>query len=155
MKSTKGQENHNKRENPTIQQLTTMLSDHKVRPSQQRLMILEYLLTHHNHPSAEMIYNVLLTRVPTLSRATVYNTLNLFLKAGLVKVLDIVENEARYDVITDVHGHFKCSTCGSIYNFRINEDDLKSEDLEGFDIEDKSVYFKGKCPNCLKKSKGV
>ena len=118
-------------------------------------MILEYLLTHHNHPSVDMIYNELLNSVPTLSRATVYNTLNLFLKAGLVKVLDIVENEARYDILTDFHGHFKCNTCGSIYNFCVNDGALASEALKGFAIDDRNVYFKGICPSCLKKSKGV
>ncbi|MZQ96363.1 MAG: transcriptional repressor [Acidaminobacter sp.] len=128
-----------------------MLSVHKVRPSQQRLMILEYLLTHHNHPSVDMIYNELLIKVPTLSRATVYNTLNLFLKAGLVRVLDIVENEARYDILTDFHGHFKCNTCGEIFNFRVIDEALVSEELKGFGIDDKNVYFKGTCPKCLKK----
>jgi len=154
MKSTKKQANHNTRENPTVQQLTTILSNHKVRPSQQRLMILEYLLIHHNHPSVDMIYNELLVRVPTLSKATVYNTLNLFLQAGLVKVLDIVENESRYDIITDFHGHFKCDACGSIYNFQVSEKALVSDELSGFAINNMNVYFKGICPNCLKNQKG-
>jgi len=155
MKATKKQTDGYAHEPPTVQQLTTMLSVHKVRPSQQRLMILEYLLIHHNHPSVDMIYNELLIKVPTLSRATVYNTLNLFLKAGLVKVLDIVENEARYDIFTDFHGHFKCSTCGDIFNFRVSDEALVSEELKGFVVDDKNVYFKGICPKCLKKSKGV
>lgn len=155
MKATKKQTDGYVHEPPTVQQLTTMLSVHKVRPSQQRLMILEYLLTHHNHPSVDMIYNELLIKVPTLSRATVYNTLNLFLKAGLIKVLDIVENEARYDILTDFHGHFKCNTCGNIFNFRVSDEALVSEELKGFVVDDKNVYLKGTCPKCMKKSKDV
>jgi len=155
MKATNKQTEGKAHESPTVQQLTTILSVHKVRPSQQRLMILEYLMNHHNHPSVDMIYNALLIKVPTLSRATVYNTLNLFLKAGLVKVLDIVENEARYDILTDFHGHFKCNACGDIFNFRVSDDVLVSDELKGFVVDDKNIYLKGTCPKCLRKQKDV
>lgn len=137
----------------SIKQLSTILTQRGIRPSQQRLMILEYLMTHRNHPSVDMIYNALLGEVPTLSRATVYNTLNLFLDAGLVKALDIVENESRYDIMTTTHGHFKCKVCGEIFNFGVDETAMDSEDLSGFEVEEKNVYYKGICPSCLKKSR--
>jgi Fe2+ or Zn2+ uptake regulation protein len=135
---------------PTIQTLSEILLHKNIRPSQQRIKVLEYLMTHHNHPSVEMIYNQLIHEIPTLSKATVYNTLNLFIEAGLARVLDIAENEARYDILMETHGHFKCVACGTIHNFRIEEKAFESEDLSDFVIHDRNVYFKGLCPKCSK-----
>lgn len=140
------------RKKPTVPQLTKILTEHQIRPSQQRLMILDYLMRHDLHPSAEMIFNALVNQVPTLSKAMVYNTLNAFAHAGLVKIIDIVENEARYDIITEVHGHFRCVACGSIFNFTVHEDALRTEELAAFEIIDQHVYFKGLCPACRNQS---
>lgn len=153
MKSADKSINSKSSEKLTIKQLSSILTQRGIRPSQQRLMILEYLMTHSNHPSVDMIYCALLSEVPTLSRATVYNTLNLFLEAGLVKTLDIVENESRYDIVTTTHGHFKCKVCGNIFNFGVDETAMDSGDLSGFEVEEKNVYFKGICPSCLKRSR--
>jgi Fe2+ or Zn2+ uptake regulation protein len=48
------------------------------------------------------------------------------------------------------HGHFKCESCGEIFNFRINIDDFPADDLNGFTIKERDVYFKGVCPKCRK-----
>ena len=65
----------------------------------------------------EQIYTVLHKEIPTLSKTTVYNTLNTLIDAGLVKLITIDENETRYDIDTTTHGHFKCESCG-IYDFK-------------------------------------
>ena len=75
--------------------------------------------------------------------------LNLFLKSGLIRVINIEDNETRYDIITKNHGHFKCESCGKIFNFSIDFNSFKTEELSGFKIIDKNVYFKGICPKCL------
>jgi len=64
-------------------------------------------------------------------------------------VISINDNEVRYDIVVENHGHFKCEACETIYNFRINVDSLVSEDLANFKIDDKGVCFKGICPRCL------
>jgi len=66
-----------------------------------------------------------------------------------VRVINIEDNETRYDIVLENHGHFKCESCGSISNFSIDVDLLKSDDLQHFKIHDKNVYFKGICPGCL------
>ncbi len=129
--------------------LLNELKDNKIRLSHQRLKILEYLTQNHNHPTADQIYNGLHGEVPTLSKTTVYNTLNSLTEAGIVRVLTIEDNETRYDIITGNHGHFKCESCGNIYDFNIDIDSLKPNELEGFKIDNKNVYFKGLCPQCL------
>ena len=75
--------------------------------------------------------------------------LNLFLKSGLIRVINIEDNETRYDIITKNYGHFKCESCGKIFNFSIDLNFFKTEELSGFKIIGKNVYFKSICPGCL------
>ena len=134
---------------PGYRALVTKLTSKNIKPSVQRIKILEYMINNECHPNADQIYQQLQKDIPTLSKTTVYNTLERFVEAGLVKLLNIEENENRYDIITELHGHFKCEECGSIINFDLDSDQISSEMLDGFMIRDKNVYFKGVCPHCL------
>lgn len=125
------------------------LHKHNINPSHQRVMILKYLVENQCHPSVEQIFSALHDSIPTLSKATVYNTLNLFIEAKLVRTLAIDENETRYDIVMQNHGHFKCTSCGAIYNFAVNIDQLLTDDLRGFQIAEKNVHFHGICPACI------
>ena len=58
------------------------LSVHGIKPSVQRIAIMEYLFKHHTHPTVDEIYTELLPQIPTLSKTTVYNTLKLFVQQG-------------------------------------------------------------------------
>ena len=51
-----------------------------VRPSVQRLAVMDYLATHKTHPTVDEIYSSLAPSIPTLSKTTVYNTLKLFVE---------------------------------------------------------------------------
>lgn len=119
-----------------------------IKPSYQRIKIMEYLIEREDHPTVENIYNHLVKEIPTLSKTTVYNTLNLLMAKDLVKVLTIDEGETRYDASPSNHGHFKCHDCGKIYDFPVNIDDFARDTLEDFQVIDKDVYFKGLCPQC-------
>lgn len=132
-------------------QLSLQLTTKKIRPSKYRLKILGFLVEHRSHPTIERIYSELKADNPGLSKTTVYNTLYTFLAAGIVRALSIDEEKTRFDIIIETHGHFKCETCGSIYDFNINPDLLVTQDLSGFKVDDKNVYFKGICPDCLLK----
>lgn len=116
-------------------------------------MILKYLVENQCHPTVDQIFSALRKQIPSLSKATVYNTLNVFIEAKLVRVLSIEDNETRYDIMMQNHGHFKCSSCGNIYNFAVNIDQFMSEDLRNFQITEKNVYFNGVCPTCIAKEK--
>jgi len=91
----------------------------------------------------------LLKEIPSLSKTTVYNTLNSFVEAHLVRVITIEDNETRYDIVMENHGHFKCESCGGIYNFSVNIDSLEYDELNDFVISKRDVYFKGVCSKCL------
>jgi Fe2+ or Zn2+ uptake regulation protein len=133
----------------TFAELSTELVKKNLRPSHHRIKILEYLLDKQGHPSVDQIFNDLHKEIPTLSKSTVYNTLNLFITARLVRMLTIEDNETRYDLIVDKHGHFKCESCDTIYDFKINIDEFIADELSDFQINDQDVYFKGICPSCL------
>jgi len=98
-------------------QAATLLKQKGVRPSYQRLRVLQYLHEHIGHPTAEDIFTALSVDIPTLSRTTIYNTLHTFASYGLVNCLTLDGVETRYDVVLQKHGHFKCHRCGTIYNF--------------------------------------
>ncbi len=135
--------------NLLLKELSNRLEDKKIKPTFQRIKVLEYLMNNPSHPTVDMIYKDLHSEIPTLSKTTIYNTLNLFLESGLVNLLNIEDNETRYDIVTETHGHFKCEECGFISNFNLEIEKIASDDLTGFKITDRNVYFKGVCPKCL------
>ena len=114
--------------------------------SYQRLKVLEYLTQNQCHPTVDQIYTDLQKDISTLSKTTVYNTLKILTEVGLVSIIAIEDNESRYDIMTENHGHFKCESCGKIFDFNIELDYLKFRDLNDFKINVKNVYFKGICP---------
>ncbi len=131
-----------------IESLTEMLLSRNIKPSYQRIKILEYLIGNRIHPTVEKIFSDLHKEIPTLSKTTIYNTLNLFIEADLVRVITIEDNETRYDIDTSDHGHFKCLDCGEIYDFDADMDNIKVDGLRNFVINDRSLYFKGICGSC-------
>ena len=89
------------------------LLSYEIKPSVQRIAIMDYLLKHNTHPCIDEIYMALHDDIPTLSKTTVYNTLKLFIEHGAAKMLTIDERNACFDGDTSAHAHFqcKCLTC--------------------------------------------
>ena len=119
------------------------------RPSYHRIRVLEYLVQHEGHPTVDEIFDALSPDIPSLSKTTVYNALHTFVEAGLARAVNIDDAEARYDITLANHGHFKCDACGCITNFAIDIDRVPIAGLDQFAINEKNVYFKGLCPDCL------
>lgn len=128
------------------------LAEKGLRASPQRLMVLEYLCSGEGHPTADDIYRALHERMPSLSKATIYNALYALADAGLAREVNIEEKQARFDATVANHGHFKCSGCGLIYNFPVDMDGLESGGLEGFEISSRDVFFRGTCYRCRDKA---
>ncbi len=134
---------------PLFEDLKKQLAEKNIPLSYQRLKVLGYLVQSRSHPTVDMIYKDLKKAIPTLSKTTIYNTLRTLMQAGLVKGISIEDNETRYDIELDSHGHFKCESCGTIYNFSANIDSLQVEGLDDFKVNDRNVYYNGICPKCL------
>lgn len=124
------------------------LLENGIRPLRKRTLIYNYLVTRKNHPTVEVIYKDLLPEAPTLSKTTVYNVLNLFLEKNLVQALNIEGNELRYDADISSHGHFKCSTCGMVFDFDVDRSAFPSLPLTGFVSHQVHYFVIGVCKEC-------
>lgn len=126
------------------------LINYGVKPSVQRLAIMDYLLTHRTHPTIEEIYLALCDDIPTLSKTTVYNTLKLLVDHGAAQMLTIDEKNTCYDADMELHAHFLCKKCGKVFDLPalVCEDKVSSMQGEGFKVDEIHQYFKGICPTC-------
>ena len=129
-------------------QLTDMLHKAGIRPSVQRVAILAHIANTRRHPTADEIYSDLTPIYPTLSRTTVYNSLNTFTEAGLLRELEIEGGTRHFDLAPQPpHSHFKCNNCGRIFDMGIPSG-LSQSVTPGFKIDSIDLYFKGLCPDC-------
>ncbi|GBU10672.1 transcriptional repressor [Erysipelotrichaceae bacterium] len=135
----------------TTKEIELILRQKKIRPSYLRIKVLEYFFKHHNHPSVNMIYEELQGTIPTLSKTSVYNTLNLFDQNKIIESLGATENEQRYDLYrSKPHAHFYCEVCGDIYDVNLDIDAQLGNAFSDFEIKSHSLQFKGICPKCKK-----
>ncbi len=131
----------------TAHEIALRLSEHGVRPTQQRLAVYAYLLEH-KHPSAEDVYTALSRQHPTFSRTTVYNSLHALVQAHLVLELSPGTEEKRYDAGMQLHGHFRCCRCGQISDVPLNDAVVRSLWPEGYAVTGEEITFSGYCPAC-------
>ncbi len=91
-------------------------SGYKVTP--QRLAICEAILSSREHPTADQIYEKVRKKHPTMSLATVYQTLHLLSEIGLLQELGFSNCISRYDPNTSPHINIVCGKCGKIQDYR-------------------------------------
>jgi Fur family peroxide stress response transcriptional regulator len=139
----------------TREHLKNLLLEHGVQPSNYRIRILECLSMPNTHPTADEIFQTLVDDFPTLSKMTIYNTLDVLLESSLIKKVTMGNNEARYDGAITEHGHFKCQMCHQIFNFDLDLSHLDVQGLQNFKIEQKDVYFYGTCSTCSKNNETI
>lgn len=117
----------------------------------QRRGILELLIHDDGHPTADQVYQRILSTMPDISQTTVYNTLRELVALGeLGEVQDLSEGGMRYDTHTDAHHHLFCVQCHTLTD--IHHDfgnlNLPPEDASGYQIVKHQVTFYGICPSC-------
>lgn len=117
----------------------------------QRLSILDHLDGNTSHPSADDIYRVVAKKNPSMSFATVYNTLNTLVRTGAVRELTIDPDRKRYDPDTSAHHHLICLECKKVADI---PGDIPLEIPRGvardFVILGSHIEFYGLCPTCKK-----
>jgi Fur family ferric uptake transcriptional regulator/Fur family peroxide stress response transcriptional regulator len=125
------------------------LSELGIKPSLQRIAIMEYLMKHLTHPTADAVFSDLYPSIPTLSKTTVYNTLKLLSEQGAIRAITIDDKNVRYDADISGHAHFKCKQCGALYDIPLkNNADFEIYDSEDFVFTEYQVYYKGYCKHC-------
>ncbi len=121
-----------------------ILREHGVNPSAQRVAVAEYVLGTGEHPSADEVWTRVRERFPMISRATVYNTLHLFVEKGLLRQLVLTEGRVVFDPHVAHHHHFIDEETGAIHD--IPWDALRVthvEALDGYDVHEYQVVMRG------------
>lgn len=145
-----------------IEYVRERLAQQDQRLTPQRETVLRVLLDHADtHLTAEEVYLEARNRAPELGLATVYRTLDLFARLGVVRRLDAGEGVARYEFHPEGAGHYHhhliCLECGQILEFEQDLLDRVERAVEretGFRVVDHSLLLFGLCPNCQKPSDG-
>lgn len=128
-----------------------ILKKHDLKITTQRIMILDYLNTKMNHPTVDTIFQELKKTYPSLSKTTVYNSVEILEKHGIIQSISISGSEKRYDLRTDMHHHFICNKCGLIIDIDIACPNVNKTIIDGHKIRSVEGYFKGICKTCLEK----
>jgi Fur family transcriptional regulator, peroxide stress response regulator len=115
----------------------------------QRLSILAFLEDNTSHPTAEDVYKHVSKRFPTMSLATVYNTLETLKARGRIREITIDADRRHFDPDTSRHHHAICTECKKIVDI-ISDFDLAppQKELAGFKIIGSHVEFYGLCADC-------
>ena len=100
-----------------VEHAVDQLKSGGIRMTPQRYAILQYLMESHDHPTADDIYRALSPQYPSLSVATVYNNLKVFIDAGLVRELTYGDDSSRFDADLSDHYHAICTKCGTMVDF--------------------------------------
>lgn len=122
-----------------------LLKERGIQPSAQRVAVAEYALTTEEHPSADQVWARVKTSFPMISRATVYNTLNLFVAKGLLQPLVLAEGKVVFDPKIDRHHHFIDEDTGNIHDVPWSVLEVKNvQGLRGYDVREYQVVLRGR-----------
>ncbi len=116
-----------------------------IQPTPQRIAVVEYVLKSKAHPSADDVLNYARKKCPTVSRATVYNTLNLLVEKGLLGMQTIKEGAVVFDPNVVEHHHFIDDDTGDIYDIPWDQLQVIGKDkLKDFEIKEFQVIMRGR-----------
>lgn len=137
----------------TVERALEQLKNNGVRMTPQRHAILSYLMNAMSHPTADEIYKSLSPSFPSMSVATIYNNLRLFVEAGLVRELTYGDASSRFDADLSDHYHAICKCCGRIVDFEyppLLEVERAASQTTGFTVEGHRMEIYGTCEKCVK-----
>ena len=121
-----------------------MLRQCDIQPTPQRIAVVQHVLESRAHPTAEEVLEQARRKCPTVSRATVYNTLNLLVDKGLLKTQLLKEGTVVFDPNVSSHHHFIDEETGDIYDIPWDQLEVKGRDkLKGFRIREYQVIMRG------------
>lgn len=133
------------------EEFRSFCSEHGLAATHQRQVLFEVLQSMDGHPSPEEVYTRMRRRIPSISLATVYKNLHLFIESGMLREVSLHHGSLRIEMNRKAHHHLVCRVCKSIT-------DLADEDFQlalkhqkfsqAFQVERYSVEVLGLCPNC-------
>ncbi|WP_293910642.1 Fur family transcriptional regulator [Sphaerochaeta sp. UBA5836] len=120
----------------------------------QKGLVWEAVTTAANHPNAEQIYENIVLKHPSISRATVYRNLNMLVDEGKVKRIRMLGGPDHFDRTLGNHYHIQCTSCKQVSDIEVFGDiDFSTKNVEtfGYVLESYEIVFNGICPDCQKK----
>jgi len=126
-----------------------------LRLTRQRREVYDVLMEQRDHPTATELFIRVKERVPSISLATVYNCLETLTGAGLVKQVNLDRSPSRYCPNLDDHGHFHCTSCGTIadVDFKEGAQESRLRLPRGSVVTHIDIAIKGLCPDCASKAR--
>ena len=126
--------------------LSQRLSGSGLRPTPQREVVYQVILSKRDHPTAEEVFDRVKARMPGISLATVYNCLDALVQCGLIKQVNSVREPSRYCPNLHEHAHFHDEATGRIHDIEIPPevmDRLRALLPAGFAAASVDLSFRG------------
>jgi Fur family iron response transcriptional regulator len=129
----------------TPQQIESALAEKGIQPTAQRIAIGRFVLCESDHPTAEDVKTWADANFPKMSLATVYNTLNSLVHAGLLREYKLPHTDKIiYDNNMKKHYHFFDEDTGKIHDIDVDDIEIKNKLKKKFKIKEIEIIFKGK-----------
>jgi Fur family transcriptional regulator, peroxide stress response regulator len=135
--------------NISLEYIREKLIKANLKATQQRMVVFKALSEVDSHPSSDRIFEMVHTENPSISLATVYNTLDSLVEAGLAKRVLSGKGPVRYDARIDNHHHLICSNTKEIIDFfdeELNDlikNYLEKKKIQNFHLEDMQLQIRG------------
>lgn len=148
-----------KAKNAALASFTQYMISHKLRKTPERYAILDKVFETASHFSIDSLHSQIGADGYSVSRATVYNTIELLIDAGLVRRHTFGNQAPQYEKIIGFskHYHLVCTSCGKIREIKDPEIDesLNSRHFGRFHPAYLDLNVYGLCPSCYKKSRSA
>lgn len=139
----------------TVKQLQAIFRNAGLKITHQRIEIYKELVNSKDHPTAEMLYNRLVKRLPTISLDTVYRTLTTFVNHKLANRVETPASLSRFEAAQMPHHHLICTSCNSITDFiwpELTEIPIPETITQWGKPENMVVVVHGICKTCQENS---
>ena len=128
-----------------MEDLIVLLRGVGLQPTPQRLAVARYVLATTSHPTADEVLEQARRECPTLSRATVYNTLSRLSEKGLVRPQTIKEGVIVFDARVEKHHHFIDEETGEIHDVPWDALVVSGEEkLREYQVKEYQVVMRGR-----------
>jgi len=127
--------------------------EHGIPVTLQRRAILNTVLDLDNHPTADQVFDAVVGQIPSISRTTVYRTLDTLARLGVITKACHPGNTVRYDNRIELHHHLVCQRCDDVIDItdaRLDKVRIPDTSSFGFEVIDFRVQLRGVCRRCKK-----
>ena len=119
--------------------------------TKQRALIKKIVYDSYSHPTAVAIYEEAKKVLSSIALGTVYRNLNLMVESGEIRRISIPGQPDRFDKTLTPHGHMRCTECGRVFDFFIDNLERDIHECTGADVLSFELSAQIICADCIKK----